>query len=199
MSDSDLREQDPDLPGPRPRAASVTRWSVDGAVAVVVTAAQVGANYAVPPHGVTPSGMGRVLGYVLLAAGAAALIARRRHPVAVLAIALGTTLWAGAEHASVVWLALIVAFFNAVLARKRAAAVVSLVIGYISFRVAALADRPTRPRFRRVRAGAGGRAAVPAEISSQRYERMDTQAHALGSESSGHAVGIVFGKVPSFR
>jgi signal transduction histidine kinase len=41
-----------------------------------------------------------------------------------------TTLWASGENAHVIYLALIVAFFNAVLARKRAAAIASLVIGY---------------------------------------------------------------------
>ena len=38
----------------------------------------------------------------------------------------------GALGATVVWLALIVAFFTAVLARKRAAAIASLVIGYVA-------------------------------------------------------------------
>jgi signal transduction histidine kinase len=62
--------------------------------------------------------------------GGTALLARRRYPVGVLAIALITTLWAGAEHATMIWFALIVAFVSAVLARKRAAAIASLVIGY---------------------------------------------------------------------
>jgi signal transduction histidine kinase len=59
-----------------------------------------------------------------------ALIARRRYPVGVLTVALVTTLWAIGQNAHAIYLALIVAFFNAVLARKRAAAVASLVIGY---------------------------------------------------------------------
>jgi signal transduction histidine kinase len=57
-------------------------------------------------------------------------VARRRHPVAVLAVTLGTALWAAAAGAMMSYLALIVAFFTAVLARRRAAAVASLVIGY---------------------------------------------------------------------
>jgi signal transduction histidine kinase len=52
--------------------------------------------------------------------------------VSVLAITLATALWAGALGASMVWLALIVAFFTAVLARKRAAAIASLIIGYVA-------------------------------------------------------------------
>jgi signal transduction histidine kinase len=50
----------------------------------------------------------------------------------VLAFALVTTFAAGAltRHAGFVWLTLIVAFFNTVLARRRAAAIVSLAIGY---------------------------------------------------------------------
>ena len=68
---------------------------------------------------------------MLLAVGGVSLLARRRYPVAVLAVTLVTALWAGRLSASVVWLALIVAFFTAVLARKRAAAIASLVIGYV--------------------------------------------------------------------
>ena len=73
-----------------------------------------------------------ILAYVLLAVGGASLLARRRYPVAVLAVTLATTLWASAEHARAIYLALIVAFFTAVLAKKRAAAIASLVIGYVA-------------------------------------------------------------------
>jgi signal transduction histidine kinase len=52
--------------------------------------------------------------------------------VAALAVVLATTLWAGALGASVVWLALIVAFLTAVLARERTAAIAALVIGYVT-------------------------------------------------------------------
>jgi signal transduction histidine kinase len=58
-------------------------------------------------------------------------VVRRRYPVAVLAITLASALTAAGLGASVVWLALIVAFFTAVLARKRAAAIASLIIGYL--------------------------------------------------------------------
>ena len=119
----------PHGPGPGPRAIAARRWAVDVAIAAAVTAAQVGGSYAAgswhPGHDSATA-----LAYVLLAVGGASLIARRRYPVAVLAITLVTALWAGAENASLVWFALIVAFFTAVLARKRAAAIASLVIGY---------------------------------------------------------------------
>jgi signal transduction histidine kinase len=107
------------------------RWAVDAAIAAAVTAAQVGGTYAgqrwQPGQGpVSP------LAYVLLAVGGMALIARRRYPVAVLAVTLATTLWAAGENAHVIYLGLIVAFFTAVLGRKRVAAVASLVIGYVA-------------------------------------------------------------------
>lgn len=112
------------------RGAAARRWAVDAAIAAVVTAAQVGGTLA---GGSWHQGRGAApgpLAYVLLAVGGASLLARRRHPVGVLAVTLVTTLWAAAEDAHVIYLALIVAFFNAVLARKRAAAIASLVIGY---------------------------------------------------------------------
>jgi signal transduction histidine kinase len=124
----------PEAPGPRaagarPPASTARRWAVDAAIAAAVTAAQVAGTSAgerwQPGQGpVSP------LAYVLLAAGGMALIVRRRYPVAVLAVTLATTLWAAGENAHVIYLGLIVAFFTAVLARKRVAAVASLVIGY---------------------------------------------------------------------
>jgi len=124
----------PDLPerrprGPWPRGAAVRRWATDVAIAVAVIAVQIGGTHAAAFHHPGHARAG-ILAYVLLAVGGAALIARRRYPVAVLAVTLTTALWAGRTGADVVWIALIVAFFNAVLARKRAAAIASLVIGY---------------------------------------------------------------------
>jgi signal transduction histidine kinase len=105
------------------------RWTVDAAIAAAVTAAQVGGTYAGQrwQPGQAPVSP---LAYVLLAVGGVVLIARRRYPVTVLAVTLATTLWAAGENAHVIYLGLIVAFFTAVLARKRVAAVASLVIGY---------------------------------------------------------------------
>jgi len=118
-----------DRPGPAPRSRAARRWALDAAIAVAVTAVQLGATYADSSrHG----GAGQVgtLSYVLLAVGGAALILRRRYPVGVLAVVLATTLWAAGQNGRAIYLALIVAFFTAVLAKKRVAAIASLVIGY---------------------------------------------------------------------
>ena len=65
--------------------------------------------------------------------GGASLIARRRYPVGVLAITLAVAIWPGmASRAQLIWIALIVAFFTAVQAGQRAAAVASLLIGYVA-------------------------------------------------------------------
>jgi signal transduction histidine kinase len=123
------------------RAAAARRWAVDLAIAAVVTAAQVVGSYGDATwHHAMGSGRGLAgavsapgpAGYVLLAVGGVALAARRRFPVSVLAVTLATALGASALGASVVWLALIVAFFTAVLARKRVAAVAALVTGYLA-------------------------------------------------------------------
>ncbi|MGH3281409.1 MAG: sensor histidine kinase [Trebonia sp.] len=104
--------------------------AADVAIAAAVTGIQVAAAYAIPgAHGHAYSRPG-ALGLALLIAGGAALLARRRYPVPVLAVVLGTTLGAGALHVAVVWLAMIVAFVSAVRRRKRGAAIASLVIGY---------------------------------------------------------------------
>ncbi len=131
MTEPDLPARAPTGPGRRPRAAAARRWAVDVTIAAAVTAAQVGGTYAWasgnPRHGTVATAT-----YVMLAVGGASLTVRRRYPVAVLAVTLATAMWAGATiQAGPIWLALIVAFFNAVLARKRAAAIASLVIGYV--------------------------------------------------------------------
>ncbi len=74
--------------------------------------------------------------YVLLAIGVVALLGRRRYPVPVLAIALAAAVAEAAVGGSrpgvpVAWIVLIAAFINAVVYRKRAAAIASLVIGYL--------------------------------------------------------------------
>ena len=74
-----------------------------------------------------------IAAYLLLAVGGASLMARRRYPVGVLAVTLAAAIWPGTDsQAPLIWLALIVAFFTAVQARQRAAAVASLVIGYVA-------------------------------------------------------------------
>ena len=76
-----------------------------------------------------------VFGYLLLAAGPAALVARRRQPVPVLIVAFATTLgyhllgYPGGP----IWAALIVAFGTALITGHRIAAYVSLLAGYLGF------------------------------------------------------------------
>jgi signal transduction histidine kinase len=116
-------------PGAAARTSAARRWAVDVAIAAAVTAAQLGTTYADSSRHAGTTRVG-TLSYVLLAVGGAALILRRRYPVGVLAVTLVTTLWAAGQNARAIYLALIVAFFTAVLAKKRIAAIASLVIGY---------------------------------------------------------------------
>jgi signal transduction histidine kinase len=130
MTEPDLPVNLPRRPGLRPRGAAARRWAVDAAIAGVVIAIQVGGTFASagwhPGHATAG-----IAAYLLLAAGGASLIARRRYPVGVLALTLAVAIWPGAaSQARLIWIALIVAFFTAVQARQRAAAIASLVIGY---------------------------------------------------------------------
>jgi signal transduction histidine kinase len=76
-----------------------------------------------------------VLGILLVAAGPAALLLRRRHPVAVLGFVLVTTLgYLLLDYPKgPIFLALIVAFVSAVMSGHRVAASIALVVGYFSF------------------------------------------------------------------
>ena len=75
------------------------------------------------------------LGILLLAAGPVALLLRRRYPVVVLGFVLATTLgYVLLDYPrGPIFLALIVAFVSAVMSGHRAAAAVSVVVGYFSF------------------------------------------------------------------
>ena len=136
MTDPVPPERTQARPRGRLETATTRRWAVDAAIAAAVTAAEIGGTHASasthPGHG----GAG-IATYVVLAVGGMSLVARRRYPEAVLAVTLAAALTAAALKAgtagggSVGWLALIVAFFTAVLARRRAAAIASLVIGYV--------------------------------------------------------------------
>ncbi len=120
-----------DRAGPRPRwPGSAREWAVDAAIAVAVIAAEVGGSHAA--RHVHHHGAPGAWAYVLLAVSGAALLARRRYPVTVLAVTLVTALGAGALGANLIWFAVIVAFFTAVLARQRVVAIASLVIGYLA-------------------------------------------------------------------
>jgi len=114
------------------RVPALRGYAADIALALAVTAIQLGFSRAIASWHQHPSGHEPDLAaYLLLAASGLALIWRRRFPVAVLGVALATTLAASALGAAGAWLALIVAFVNAEVARRRAAAIASLVIGYV--------------------------------------------------------------------
>jgi signal transduction histidine kinase len=111
-------------------AASRPRLT-DVLLAVVITAAQLAVIHASSGwhHHAGPG----VWDYVLLGAAGAALAFRRRYPVAVLAAALAATFWVAAtSDAGAVWLILIAAFINAVIAGRRLAAIGSLIVGYVA-------------------------------------------------------------------
>jgi signal transduction histidine kinase len=75
------------------------------------------------------------LAYALLAVGPLALAARRRYPVAVLAVAFATTLaYSLTDYPrGPIFFGLIVAFFTVVTIGHRLAAILSLVLGYVGF------------------------------------------------------------------
>ena len=119
------------VPEMRPAADTRRGWAVDIAIALAVTAIQL-VTAATGLAGSSAAAAADWPTYLLLTVGGMALVARRRFPVAVLAVSLATTLWVGAmSQAGLIWLGLIVAFFSAVLAGKRTAAVASLVVGYL--------------------------------------------------------------------
>jgi signal transduction histidine kinase len=121
------------------RGISVLRWLVRGTPGDVVLAAvaalvQVGGTALAARHQADVR-MLDVPGYLLLISGPAALIVRRRCPVAVLWVAFATTLcylllgYPGGP----IWMALIVAFGTALVLGHRVAAYLSLLVGYPCF------------------------------------------------------------------
>jgi signal transduction histidine kinase len=139
---------DTDLPGHwlralRPQAGpgaapawpgSALSWAVDAVIAAAVISFEVYVSQEADswdPHAHQQARPG-VLALVLLGLGGAALVARRRYPVAVLLVTLVSAIWAMELGAKAVWFAVIVAFFTAILARQRAAAIGSLIVGYIA-------------------------------------------------------------------
>jgi signal transduction histidine kinase len=128
MSEPQLADRRPHWPG------TVRSWVIDASIAAAVIVVDVGVSLVATGwgHRVHHPPLPQAGAYVLLAAGGAALIARRRYPVSVLLATLVTAIWAEALGARMAWLAVIVAFFTAVLARQRAAAIASLVVGYVA-------------------------------------------------------------------
>jgi signal transduction histidine kinase len=106
------------------------QWAADAALAALVLGVELAVSLgSFHWHGAAQSKPG-TFGIILLVTGGIALLARRRYPVATLAVVLAATLGAKALGAQFVWLALIVAFFTAVLRGRRLAAIASLVAGY---------------------------------------------------------------------
>lgn len=113
------------------------RWSVTGvdvAVALAVLVVQLGAAYGVSVHGGHHDPW-EPAAVVLTVAGPAALLVRRRFPVVSLAVALSAALayWVVGFGRGPLFPALIVAFGTAVVSGRRAAALASLVVGYVGF------------------------------------------------------------------
>src|ERR1700689_2996158 len=107
------------------------QWATDAALAVLATAADLAfALSGHQGHG-QPSQRPGVFAIVLLVAGGMALLARRRYPRAVLAAVLVVTLGTTALGTANAWIALLVAFFTAVLRGHRVTAIASLVVGYV--------------------------------------------------------------------
>jgi signal transduction histidine kinase len=114
-------------------SAMPRRRVVDVAIAVLVTAIElVGAYHSAWWHGHGHRyGNPSPFGYMPVVLGGLSVLGRRRFPATVLGITLAAALWAAALNAWSGWLALVVAFFTAVLARRRTAAIASLVVGYL--------------------------------------------------------------------
>jgi signal transduction histidine kinase len=107
------------------------QWATDAALAALATGADLAfALSGHQGHG-QPSQRPGVFAIILLVAGGMALLARRRYPRAVLAVVLAVTLGATALGTANAWIALLVAFFTAVLRGHRVSAIASLVVGYV--------------------------------------------------------------------
>jgi signal transduction histidine kinase len=113
-------------------APNARRWLVDAGVAATVTGVSLGGSLAAANwHQGGPQL--NTVGILLLVGSGASLTVRRRFPRAVLGVTLAAALVSGpVGHARVGWLPVTVALFAAVLARRRAAVIGSLVIGYLS-------------------------------------------------------------------
>jgi signal transduction histidine kinase len=115
-----------------PSTGMTRRWVVDGAIATVVAVVQVAGTYGAAYHRGLPVSP---LEYAAVAVAGLALAARRRFPVAVLALtcALSVGCWSLATVSSPVFLSDIVALVTVVLAHKRVAAVIALIAYYVGY------------------------------------------------------------------
>jgi signal transduction histidine kinase len=108
------------------------RWVVDGLIAAVVTALQIAGTYGAAYHHGTSLSPAE---FAVTGLAGLVLVVRRRFPIPVLVItaALSVGYWALAKVQSPIFLSDIVAFVTVVLARKRAAAVIALVVYYVGY------------------------------------------------------------------
>jgi signal transduction histidine kinase len=109
-------------------------WHADAVIAVVVGAIQLVGTY-FAGRGQPERASMDALAYALLAAGPAALLVRRRYPVAVLLVVFGTTLayWTSDYPRGPVFVALIVSFITTVVAGRRAVAIAMVIVGWTAF------------------------------------------------------------------
>jgi signal transduction histidine kinase len=104
----------------------------DVVVAGAVAAVEISGSFATAAHRGRPV---TALGLALLVAGSAALIPRRRYPVAVLALTYGAAFayLTTQVHTAPVWGSVIVALVTAIYLRRRVAAVSFILMGYVGF------------------------------------------------------------------
>src|SRR5579871_1444906 len=116
----------------RGRLPAVT--ATDVGLALAVGLVQAGAAYGAAHHH-QPQHAWHPLAVALVAAGPAALLVRRRYPVAVLAVAYSAALayWLAGYGRGPLFLTLIVAFVTAVMAGRRRAAIACLLAGFVGF------------------------------------------------------------------
>jgi signal transduction histidine kinase len=126
----------------------LSRWSRDpGRIDLLIAAAvgliQIVATTFAAEHQTGHRGMDP-LAYALLALGPAALLFRRSHPTETLAVAFAATAayWLLDYGRGPVFLALLVAFFTAMVMGRRAAAWTSLALGWLCFGWLAVLDGP---------------------------------------------------------
>jgi signal transduction histidine kinase len=114
--------------------ARAGRRRFDVALALAIAAVQIGVTYAAGRHQLDRRSLDFV-GVALLGAGPAALVVRRRMPVATLAMAFASTLayWLIGYVRGPVFLSLLVAFVTAVMAGHRVAAWSSIGAGFFGF------------------------------------------------------------------
>lgn len=116
------------------RAGTAGSRVSDALLVALVALVQVGGTLAAGQHQADRRALD-VFGVALLAAGALALVGRRRHPVAVLTVVFAATLAYGLLDypGGPIFLALIVAFFTAQTSGHRVAGVASIGLGYVAF------------------------------------------------------------------